>query len=156
IAHALNNPAHHSQRMNDAGRQLSTSSPSPRLPLSRSSPIRRCKTKHVRAANWLRPHPRAHDVANYAADAGIRAAVRFERRRMIARLDLERDIHILVEPHHTGVILEHTHAPIIAAQSLPNFLSRREDGFLEHVPELPLAILIAIRNPARECLVTAM
>ena len=59
-----------------------------------------------------RDRPRAHrdDVAQDPADAGRGALERLDRRRMVVRLDLERDRDAVAEVDHAGVLarpLEH-------------------------------------------------
>ncbi len=53
-----------------------------------------------------RDRARAHgeDVAENAADAGGRALVRFDRRGVVVRLDLEGDGPPVREPQHAGVL----------------------------------------------------
>src|SRR5436309_3307670 len=60
VADALDYATHHSTRMNHPGRQ--------RASLLR---IRRSEAKYIRAANRLRAHAGAHEVADHAADTGV-------------------------------------------------------------------------------------
>ena len=62
-----------------------------------------------------RDRPRAHreDVAQDPADAGGRALVRLDRRRVVVALDLERDREAVADVDHAGVLaraLQHARA----------------------------------------------
>ena len=113
-----------------------------------------------------RDRPRAHgdDVAQDAADAGRRALERLDRRRMVVRLDLERDRLALAEVDHAGVLarpLQHALARrgqplqqrrrvLVAAVLGPE---QREDRELEVVrlafEKTPDPLELAVREPER-------
>ena len=100
--------------------------------------IGRGETKHVGITNRPRAHTRAHRIADYAADAGRRAAVRFECRGMVVRFDFETGVKFFIKLDDAGVVLEHADTPIVVAQIFADRLSRRKNGFLEHVVEPPV------------------
>ena len=75
------------------------------------SGVDRREAEHVGVQNRLGAEPGAEAVADDSADAGRRAAVRLQRRRVIVRLDLEADAVLLIELDHAGVVVEHRQAP---------------------------------------------
>ena len=52
----------------------------------------------------LAPRPVPSGVADHAAEPGVGAAVRVDRRGMVVRLDLEADVVLVVEPDDARVI----------------------------------------------------
>ena len=110
-----------------------------------------------------RDRPRAHgdDVAQDAADAGRRALERLDRRRVVVRLDLERDREALAEVEDAGVLagpLEHALAGrrqpaqqrrrvLVAAVLRPE---QREDRQLEVVRVAAQELLDSVRLPVGE------
>ena len=124
--------------------------------------IRRAEAQPVEQ----RDRPRAHrdDVAQDPADAGRGSLERLDRRRMVVRLDLERDGLALAEVDHAGVLagpLQHALAcrgqplqqrrrVLVAAVLGPE---QREDRELEVVrlpPEkTPDPLELAVRQPER-------
>ena len=144
VAHAVDDAAHHAPRMEHAGRQR----------VGRR--VGRGEAEDVGVADRLRAQAGAHDVANDAADAGVRAAVGLERRGMVVRFDLEATLNSSsnrTTPALSSNTLTHQSSrPSWRA----NLLRGGEDRFLEHVLELPLAVLVAIGDAAGERLVAAM
>ena len=118
--------------------------------------VGRGEAEHVGAAHRLGAQAGAHDVANHAAEARVGAAVGLEGRGVVVRLDLERDVELVVEPHDAGVVLEDADAPVVVAPAAAQLLRGGEDRLLEHVLELPLAALVAVGDPAGERLVAAV
>ena len=75
---------------------------------------------------------------------------------MVVRLDLEADVLLVVELHHTGVVLEDADAPVVLAESPANLDRRAEDGLFEHVLEDPLTVFVAVADAALQRLVRAV
>src|SRR5262249_18337324 len=94
----------------------------------------------------------AERITDDAAQAGVRAAVRLDRRRMIVRLDLEADVVLLIEAYDAGVVLEDADAPVVLAESSADLLGRAADGLLEQVLD---ATAIDVDSPLKR-LVRAM
>src|SRR5690606_8363045 len=107
-------------------------------------------------ADRPRAQPRPERVADHAANAGVRPAIRFNRRGPVMRLDLEADVELLVERHHAGVVLEDAHAPVVGAESFADLLRGGEDRLLQHVAEGLLSPVVAIANPPGERLMAAV
>ena len=124
--------------------------------------IRRAEAKPVEQ----RDRPRAHrdDVAQNPADARRRALERLDGRRMIVRLDLERDRFAVAEVDHAGVLAgpledalslgrqppQEQGGMLVAAVLGPE---QREDRELEVVrlafQEVPDSLELAVREPQR-------
>src|SRR5262249_40965128 len=125
VTYAGDDALHHLARMQHAGRQR----------------LRRRvgwgEAEDVRVADRLRAEPGSERVADDAADPRVRAAVRFNRRGMVVRLDLETDVKAVVEAHDAGVVLEDADAPVVAAEPAANLLGGAEDGLPEQVVDLP-------------------
>jgi hypothetical protein len=112
--------------------------------------VRRGEAKHVCRGNRLRAEAGPENIANDAADARIRPAVRLEGRGVIVRFNFEGQVVLFVEPHDPGVVAEHAHAPIVVAKLMPDRVRGRKDRLLEHVFEPPFAGLVAIGDAAGE------
>ena len=125
IADAGDDALHDRLRMQDAGRQG----------LRRR--VGRGETKDVGVADRLGAQAGAQRIADDAAQAGVGAAVGFDRRRMVVRLDLEADVIAVVEFDDAGVVLEDADAPIVAAEPPANLLGGAEDRFLEQIVDAP-------------------
>ena len=134
VAHAGDDALHDAQR--DAAR-----------PWARPSYRRLPKQNTSVFAIGLRGEAGAEDVADDAADAGSRAAVRLDRARVVVRLHLEADVVFLVEADDAGVVLENRDAPLLV-----ELLRGGEDGLLEQV----VVALLAEAHGARERLVLAV
>jgi hypothetical protein len=124
--------------------------------------IRRAETQPVEQRDRARAH--RDDVAQDAADARRRALERLDGRRMVVRLDLERDGLALAEVDDARILarpLQDTFAygrqppqqrcgMLVAAVLGPE---QREDGELEVVrlafQETPDSLELAVREPER-------
>ena len=144
VPHAADHPPHHPPRMQHSWRQL----------LGRH--IGRGEAEDVRVANRLGPHAGAERIADDAADAGVGPAVGLDGAGPVMRLDLEGDVEAVVEPDDAGVVLEDADAPVVLPQLFANPLRRGKNRLLEHVAELPLAVLVPIVDHARQRFVAAM
>ena len=80
IAHAGDDALHHLERVQHARRQR----------LRRR--VRRREAEHIGVADRLRSQAGAERIADDAAQAGVGAAVRLDRRRVIVRFHLEADV----------------------------------------------------------------
>src|SRR5207253_1588412 len=94
----------------------------------------------------------AERIANDAAQAGVGAAVRLDRGRMIVRLHLEANVMALVKAHHAGIVLEDADAPVVLAQPAADFLCGAEDSLLQQIIDPPPVEV----DPALQRLVRAM
>jgi hypothetical protein len=121
VAHASHDAAHHASRMQHALRQLIRGE------------IRRREAEDVRVAHRLRGKPGAEHVADHPAKPGVRPAVGFNGRRVVVSLDLDADVEVLVEGHHTGVVREHAHTPVVRAELLADRLGCPEHRLFEEV-----------------------
>src|SRR5206468_3437237 len=63
----------------------------------------------------------------------VRAAVRFDGRGVIVRLDLEADVVLVVEAYDAGIVLENAHAPILGPETATNLLRGSENGLLQQI-----------------------
>jgi hypothetical protein len=77
--------------------------------------IGRRKAEYVGVANRLGPKAGSQRIANDSAQARVRAAIRFQGRGMIVRLDLEANVKVVVELDDAGIILENGDTPIRCA-----------------------------------------
>src|SRR6185503_18044990 len=133
VAHAAHHAPEQPARMDRAGRDLL------RVGLADAEDVGR--------ADRLRAEAAAQDVADHAAEAGVRAAVRLDRARVVVGLDLEADVRGLVELDDARVVLEDADAP-----GPGEVLGRLGDRRLEQVrDDLPLE-----RDVAGEGLVLAV
>ncbi len=121
VAHTGNDAPHHLERVQHAGRQVLRFH------------VERAEAKDVRVAHGLGAEASAERIADDAADAGVGAAVRFDRRRPVVRLHLEADVKLVVEAHDAGVVLEDADAPVVRTEQAANFLRGGENRLLEEV-----------------------
>src|SRR5262249_37941705 len=119
VAHAGDDAAHHLARMQYTGRHV----------LRRR--VRRGEAEHVGVADRLGPQAGAEWMANHAAETGVGAAVRLDRRGVIVGLDLEADVETLVETDNAGVVFKDADAPVIGAEPAAELLRGAEDRLLE-------------------------
>ena len=77
----------------------------------------------------------------------ISPAVRFDRRGVIVRFDLEGEICFVVKPNNAGVVLENADQPIVVAPPPPQFVGRGENRLAEHVLEGHFAFRPLVGDP---------
>ena len=70
--------------------------------------VRRAKAEHIERGDGLRAFACAEDVANHAAEAGVRTGVGFDGAGVIVRLDLEAHGLVGVEADEARVVLKGT------------------------------------------------
>ena len=88
--------------------------------------------KDIRVADRLRPESGPQRVADHAAQASVRTAVRIDGRRVVVGLDLEADVVFLIESDDPGVIAEDAHQPVAG-----QFPRGAEDRLLQEVVDRP-------------------
>ena len=118
--------------------------------------VGRCKTKYIRAAYGFGPKSRAERIAYYTTQARIRTTIRFDRRRMIVRLDFENHMIFVVELDDPSVVFEHTDTPIVRSQQFADLDRGSKNRFFQHALEMPCSVFVPILDLATQGFVTAM
>ena len=104
--------------------------------------VLRAKAEHVGVGD--RPRRHADDVADHAAHAGVGAAKRLERRRVVVRLDLEGQVIVVVKGDDAGVVHKGRAQP-----RRPQLLGRRGQILVDQPVDHLLLPHIARPHPAR-------
>src|ERR1019366_8301636 len=91
-------------------------------------------------------------IADDAAKTGVGAAVGFNGRRVVVRLDLEADVEVVVELDDAGIVLKDADAPVVGPKPLADFLRGAEDSLLQ---KIVVALAVAV-DDALERLVRAV
>ena len=110
--------------------------------------VGRRHAEDVGVADGLGPQAGPQGIADHAADARVRAAVRVDRGGVVVRLHLEADIEFVVEADHAGVVGEDADQPVEIQG-----LGGGEDGLLEQVVDRPpLELDLALERLVRAVL----
>ena len=144
VPHAGHHALHHASRMQHAWRQAF------------GRRVGRRETEDIGVAHRLGAEPGSHRVADHAANPRIRAAVRFERRRVIVRFNLEHHVVLVVEADDTRVVLEDADAPVGGAPLFSQLLRRGENRLFEHILKASRAAFVAVGDAASQRLMAAM
>src|SRR5690606_3972689 len=100
VAHAGDDAVKHAERMERARRDRVLRK------------IGRAETEDIRVDDRLGAEPGSERVAEHSSDAGARAAVWLDGRRVVVRLDLEGEPPRVIERDHSGVVAKDGEAEV--------------------------------------------
>ena len=112
--------------------------------------IGRAEAQNIGAGDRTGRH--TDDVADHTTDAGVGAAERFKRRRVVVGLDLERNIMVVVEGDDPGVVDERRTQPRWI-EFLRDFTQRRKQAVVKADGDLAVGRDVRERDPGPERLV---
>ncbi len=112
--------------------------------------IGRAEAQNIGAGDRTGRH--ADDVADHTTDAGVGAAERFKRRRVVVGLDLERNIVVVVEGDDPGVVDERRTQPRWI-EFLRDFTQRRKQAVVKADGDLAVGRGVRERDAGPERLV---
>src|SRR5690606_22214195 len=118
--------------------------------------IGRAETEDIRVDDRLGAEPGSERVAEHSSDAGARAAVWLDGRRVVVRLDLEGEPPRVIERDHSGVVAKDGEAEV-AVGTKNQGLRRARDRVAKQVLESDdLSIGTLVLDGRRQRLVAAV